>query len=203
MDVFQKKHILMRGWLLGRGYYLASTAMDFAGGFHKHTRKAGVTPEFAHQIQIAHYTRTLSASLMDPERVLAAAFLHDVCEDYDVGFEEIEERFGKAIRQPVQLLTKKYRGTQVPPEVYFGRMAEDPVASVVKGIDRTHNVQTMVDVFSLEKQKAYLDEMETYFLPMLKTSRRLFPSQEPAYENIKHMLSSQAELIRAIHSARD
>lgn len=202
LSEFQKQRILMRGWLQGRGYFMAAAAMDFAESFHSGTRKDGVTPEFAHQIQIAHYARTLAHGLIEPELTIAASFLHDICEDYDIGFPEIEKRFGRDARAAVNLLTKKHRGTVIPPEAYFERISEDPVASIVKGIDRTHNVQTMIDVFTLQKQEAYLAEIEQYFLPMLKKARRTFHKQEEAYENIKHMLTSQVELIQAIHRAR-
>ena len=42
---------------------------------------------------------------------------------------------------------------------------------------------------------------ETYILPALKEARRLFPRQEPAYENIRHVLVSQIELLQAVHKA--
>lgn len=198
---FQKQRILLRGWLHGRGYFLACSALDFAESFHTGTRKDGVTPEFSHQVQIAHYVRTLAHGLIYPERTLAAALLHDVCEDYEVGFPEIEKRFGAETKTAVELLTKTYRGAQIPPETYFTRIGDDPIASIVKGIDRTHNVQSMIDVFSRAKQEAYLNEVEEYFLPMLKQARRTFHRQEEAYENIKHMLVNQTALIRAIHRA--
>lgn len=61
----------------------------------------------------------------------------------------------------------------------------------------------MVGVFKIEKQKAYIQEVFDLFLPMLKKARRLFPHQVNAYENIKHILQSQIELIQAIHQATD
>lgn len=198
---FQKQRILMRGWLQGRGYFMAAAAMDFAESFHSGTRKDGVTPEFCTP-DPNRPLRTLAHGLIEPELTIAASFLHDICEDYDIGFPEIEKRFGRDARAAVSLLTKKHRGTVIPPEAYFDRISEDPVASIVKGIDRTHNVQTMIDVFTLAKQESYLKEIEHYFLPMLKKARRTFHKQEEAYENIKHMLTSQVELIQAIHRAR-
>jgi hypothetical protein len=59
----------------------------------------------------------------------------------------------------------------------------------------------MLNVFSLTKQKYYIEETETLILPMLKQARRRFPDQEPAYQNIKLILNSQIELIRAVQRA--
>jgi (p)ppGpp synthase/HD superfamily hydrolase len=191
-----KKIVTLRYWLLGRGYHTALAALEFATKFHTGTRKDGTTPEFDHQVTIALYIRTLVDLLDYPEETLAAVFLHDVCEDHDVGFDEIEVQFGRRIRDAVIRLTKVHRGVKVPPEVYFDKIATDPIASVVKGADRMHNMQTMNAVFSEAKQTSYIQETLDYILPMLKKARRSFTKQEPVYENVKLVLLTQIELIK-------
>ena len=152
---------------------------------------------------IGHFIRSISTSLEVPEETLATVFLHDVCEDYGIAPEEIESRFGSTVREAVWLLTKKFRGQPKPPGAYYQAIAQNRIASIVKGADRIHNVQSMVGVFTLEKQREYLQETIDYILPALKDARRLFPRQEPAYENVKHMLRSQIELLRAVHAAQE
>ncbi len=206
MNKFEKLRLALRYWLIARAevqpdYYRALDALEYAGEFHRGSRKDGVTPEFQHQLEIVQYLRTLHSGLMLPVQTLAAGLLHDVAEDYDVGFEELEDRFGKDIAHPVMLLTKKHRGTQVPTEVYFQRIALDPVASVVKGADRINNLQSMLGVFSLEKQARYCEEAETFFLPMLKEARRRFPRQEAVYENEKLVMRSQLALLHAVRAS--
>ncbi len=201
MEQHNKLFVTIRYFLIGRKFHNALSALEFASKFHDGTRKDKVTPEYHHQLQIAHYIRTLENHLDQPEESLAASFLHDVAEDYDVGFAEIENRFGRSVADAVTLLTKKHRKTIKNPDSYFGDMADNKIASVVKGADRINNIQTMVEVFSLEKQKRYIEETETQILPMLKLARRNFPTQEPVYENIKMILKSQITLIRAIHRA--
>lgn len=194
-----KLYVSMRYWLLGAGMHQALNALEYAATFHINYRKDNVTPEYKHQLSIAHYIRTFFNHLSFPEQTLTVAFLHDVCEDYDVGFEEIEAKFGSEVRRAVDLVTKKHRGDKTPLELYYKEIAKNPIASVVKGADRVNNIQTMVGVFSLERQKEYLDETENLVLPMLKTARRQFTIQESAYENMKFVLRSQIELIQAIH----
>lgn len=195
--------IPIRYWMLGSGYHLALDAMEFASKFHTGLRKDGITHEFEHQLSISSFIRTLIHSLEQPEKTLAAAFLHDVCEDYDVGFEEIETRYGNEVKEAIVLLTKKHRGATIDREAYYSGLASNRIASVVKGADRIHNIQTMPDVFSVEKQKKYVAETNDLVLPMLKAARRKFTKQEPAYENIKHILKSQLELIKAVHKAQE
>jgi (p)ppGpp synthase/HD superfamily hydrolase len=197
-----KLTISMRYWLYGKGYYKAVEAMEFAAQYHKGFRKDGVTPEFSHQISIAHYVRTLPG-LMYEEDTLATVFLHDVREDYDVEDHEIRARFGNLVADGVDAMTKTFRGVKRAEQHVFDTIARNPIASIAKGADRIHNFQTMVGVFSVDKQKVYVDEGREFFLPMLKTARRMFPRQEPAYENIKHMLRTQMDLVKAIHAAAE
>jgi (p)ppGpp synthase/HD superfamily hydrolase len=202
VNPYTKHFIAMRYWLLGKEYYLALDALEYASKLHVGKRKDGVTKEYAHQLSIGRYVKSISTSLEHPEETLASVFLHDVCEDCGVGFEEIEARFGLDVGQAVQLLTKQYRGHTKPPVEYYWQIGENKIASVVKGADRVHNIQTMIDVFTYEKQKEYIHETQEYIVPMLKKARRRFPRQEPAYENIQHVLVSQAELLQAVHNAR-
>lgn len=198
LEKHEKMKIAMRYFLIGRKYFLALDAMEFASGIHVGMRKDGKTPEFTHQINIAHYIRTLP-DLIYPEETLASIFLHDTPEDYNYSFAELENRFGRRVTHAVKLLTKVYRGERIPDEEYFKQMVECPIASIGKGSDRIHNFQTMVGVFTVDKQQEYMEECEKFILPMMKKARKLHHAQEAAYQNIKHVLTSQIELISASH----
>lgn len=202
MNEFQKRQISLRYWLLGKGYLSALSAMEFGQKYHVGFRKDGVTPEFDHQISIAHFVRTLP-ELRHQEETLSTVFLHDVREDYHVSDHEIRIDYNDLVANAVEYMTKTFRGVVKNENLVFEQIAADPIASIAKGADRVHNFGSMVGVFSIAKQKQYLDEGEEFFLPMLKKARRNFPDQEAAYEIIKHMLLSQIELIRAIHIAAE
>lgn len=193
-----KQLAAMRAWCHGRRFFVALEALEYAQKLHVGTRKDGVTPCFDHQLSLAKFLVTLEPSLQFPEETIAAAFLHDTAEDHHdvVSFEDLEARFGKRISDAVWLLTKKYGTTVKEYSDYFADMAHDPIASIVKAIDRAHNVQTMPGVFTPEKQHKYVDEVERWFLPMMKAARRMHPRQAPAYENVKYLLRSQVKLIR-------
>jgi (p)ppGpp synthase/HD superfamily hydrolase len=197
---YEKLFLVLKHYLRGRGYATALRALSFARSYHVGKRRDGVTPEFEHQLSIALYLTTLK-DVMDEEKAVTCALLHDVMEDYDVGIEEIEARFGSDVARTVWLLTKTHRGVKKDPDTYFAEIADDPIASLVKGADRIHNVQSMVGVFSIEKQKAYIEEVETYFMPMLKRAGYNFPEQTAAYYNIRQMLKSQLQLLKAHHRA--
>ena len=206
MNKFEKRHLVLRQHLIGAGYFHALSAMEFAAKFHKGTRKDGVTPEFDHQISIALFALTLP-NLRFREAVIATIMLHDVREDYHITDAEIralfsdDKDFANMVSRAVENMTKEWRGEKKDEVALFAAMAEDPIASIAKGCDRIHNFQSMVGVFSFSKQKEYISEVHRLFFPMLKSARRNFPAQVMAYENIKHMLKSQIELIEAMHEA--
>lgn len=191
---YDKVRMALRYWLFGKEFYVAIKAMEFAAAHHNGTRKDGVTPEFFHQLSIASYIRTLP-KLVYPEDTMAASFLHDIVEDCGVSVSEIDRRFGKRISFSVSLLSKKRDGYTIENAPYYSNICDNPIASVVKGADRIHNFQTMVDVFDIDKQERYIEDCRIGILPMLKKARRKFPEQETAFENIKHVLLSQIGLI--------
>ncbi len=203
MDKFKKKALTLRQYLHGAGYFNALRAMEFAAKHHTGTRKDGFTPEFDHQISIALYALTLP-NLRFREEIIATIFLHDVREDYHITDHEvrslfIDPEFADRVARAVENMTKEWRGEKKDEAKLFAAMAEDEIASIAKGCDRIHNFQSMVKVFKLAKQKSYIAEAEELFFPMLKAARRNFPHQGMAYENIKHMLRTQIELIEAMH----
>jgi (p)ppGpp synthase/HD superfamily hydrolase len=202
---FQKARIALRYWLQGAGWHDALIAMDAAERVHLGLRKDGTTPEFAHQVSIAQFVRTLTPSLIHPEATMATVFLHDVPEDYGIRAEEVTRGFRSpdvaAFTLPaVEALTKTFRGAKRLEAAVFDAIARDPVASIVKPADRIDNQGSMVGVFTLAKQKSYIAETEAFILPALKEAKRRFPEQELAYENLKAMLGSQIALLGAVHA---
>lgn len=190
---YEKLRVSLRYYLLGKEYWQAADALEFAGKYHTGLRKDGKTPEFQHQIEMAHYARTLLPSLLYPEDTITAILLHDTPEDYNVKTEILATRYNDRVAYATELMDKNRWKSQ---HSQFEAIAGDAIASIAKGADRMHNIQSMVGVFTKEKQDKYMNEAELLFLPMLKTARRNFVRQEAAYENIKHVLTSQIELLR-------
>jgi (p)ppGpp synthase/HD superfamily hydrolase len=201
MEKMKKDQLAIASWLHGREYYVALDALTLGLSKHKGVRKDGVTPEFQHQLDQISYARTLTSSLLYPQETFATILLHDIVEDTDVTSHYIFSTFGEKIGTAVELMTNVVNGVEKENSAYYGAMMTDPIASFSKGCDRSHNVQTMVGVFSYEKQITYIETTEKYILPMLKVARRNFPFQLSAYINVKTMMERQIELIEAIHDA--
>jgi len=214
VEAHKKRLLVLRHLFIGAGFYEALAALEFASAHHVGTRKDGVTPEFDHQIQIALHAFTLP-DLIYREETMATIMLHDVPEDYNVSSTEVRSIFSNGdfavrVAEAVSLMTKTFRGRKLyaedevqrsiglPTEAeFFDRMAESAIASIAKPCDRVHNLQSMVGVFSKQKQADYVEEVERLFLPMLKAAKRKHPRQTMAYENLKWTLTSQVSLIKA------
>lgn len=197
VTLYQRQRIALRYWLMGAGYFRAVEAMEFAESYHTGLRKGG-QPEFSHQVAIASWVRTLASGLLHPEDTIAVAFLHDTREDFGVSDEEIRGRWGDAVADAVDAMTKEFRGERRDEKSVFDAISGDPRASVAKAGDRIHNLSTLLGAFTAPKIQAYLEETEAYFFAMLKAARRRFPTQEPAYENAKLMMRSQVDLLGAV-----
>lgn len=203
MNEFQKQTVFLRGWLNGRGYNTALAAMEFARQYHTGVRKDGCTPEFQHQTEIALHASVLPG-LIFPEETITVAFLHDTIEDTPVSRHEIAQRFGERNADATWRMTKlDENGDKRDPQGLFDAMAECPIASAAKGLDRCHNQRTMGGVFSNNKMLGYVDETETYILPMLKKARVNFPEQYAAYQLIKNTLTTQMRLVSSLIEAQE
>jgi (p)ppGpp synthase/HD superfamily hydrolase len=56
--------------------------------------------------------RTLIGDVMYKEELFMVIFLHDVCEDKGISYEEIEKLFGVLVMNSVKLMTKVYQGVK-------------------------------------------------------------------------------------------
>lgn len=195
---YEKMRIALRYWLIGREYYKAAEAMDFAEQYHNGKRKDGAH-EFSHQVSQANLARTLVHHFRFKEETFIVIFLHDICEDKGISFEEIEQRFGKRVADAVKLITKLYRGVKVPNDQYYEAMAECEITSVCKGFDRVHNLMSMIGGFKPEKRMSYIQETTEFTIPMLKKARKKFSHQEGVYENIKFIMINQIQLYIALN----
>jgi len=206
---YAKVKSALRYWLLGKKYHIAHAALEFGLKHHTGIRKDGIMPRISTpKFSQANFARTLEPSLMYPEETITTILLHDTVEDTPVTIGEIVEmlkeagakkKFIKRVVSGINKMTNQWEaGVKKPADLYYGEQIECPIASIAKGCDRIHNHQTMSDAFTIEKQGSYIAETAKYIIPMLKSSRKKWTQQEAAYQNIKHVLLSQMELVEVI-----
>lgn len=121
-------------------------AAQFAARSH-----LGQQRKYNGQPYIFHPARVAGRVAIHPlatEEMVAAAFLHDVLEDCDVTYGELEGRFGRRLADMVQSLTNPSKGSSLS-RARRKQMDRDHLATVnwqikiIKLIDRIDNVQEL------------------------------------------------------------
>ena len=109
---------------------LVSAAIAFAVETHDGMRrKKSESPYILHPMEAAVIVGTMS----DDQNLIAAAALHDVVEDAKVTLDEIEEKFGKRVRELVESETEDKREDQNPADTWLIRKQES--LDVLKNTD--------------------------------------------------------------------
>lgn len=132
------------------------TALEFAFAAHQGQLRKSGEPYIVHPVAVAEILAELG---LDAE-TLIAGLLHDTVEDTEVKPEDIEERFGTAVRRIVEGETKVSKLYKLAHQVaeerpsleeqraedlrqMFIAMAEDVRIIIVKLADRLHNLRTL------------------------------------------------------------
>ena len=109
---------------------LVSEAIAFAVKAHDGMRrKKSEAPYILHPMEAAVIVGTMT----NDQNLIAAAALHDVVEDADITLEEVEERFGKRVRELVESETEDKRA-DLPPESTW-RVRKEESLEVLKNTD--------------------------------------------------------------------
>ena len=131
---------------------LTRKAMIIAYEAHKNQVDKSGVPYIYHPIHVAEQ--------MDTENECIIALLHDVVEDTNVTFKQLEEVFSKEIIDILKLLTRE---ENIEYDEYIKRIKNNSIACKVKIADLTHNLDktrldfvTEVDVKGNEKYKKAL-----------------------------------------------
>lgn len=139
--------------------------LSFAAKAHTDQKIPGTQIPYLKHVA-AVVMETLSALQHTTERTwdmdfaLQCALLHDVIEDTDINYEEVETSFGRKVAQGVLALTKN---ETLPREAQMHdslqRILQQPdEVRIVKMCDRIDNLNAPPDYWTTEKRKAYQTE---------------------------------------------
>lgn len=147
-------------------------------------------PYIYHPLLVACHA--LSLGLTD-DNLVSAALLHDVCEDCGVTPEELS--VNEATQVAVDILTKK---DGIPKDEYYQRIAENPIAAMVKLLDRCNNVSGMAAGFNKDRMIKYIKETEDVVYTLLKTAKIKYPMYSNQLFLIKYHMTSVVEAIKRL-----
>lgn len=125
---------------------------------------------------------------LDDDIIVSTALLHDVCEDCNVTIGELPA--DDEVKLAVSLLTKSNAKTQEAKQQYFSAISKNPIAVIVKLLDRCCNVSRMSAGFPQEKLVEYINETETYFYPLMQQAKTEYPQYSNQIFLIKYHMTS-------------
>jgi GTP pyrophosphokinase len=146
---------------------LVRKAYVFAMEAHGVQKRASGAPYFYHPAEVAKFLAELKLDV----QTVVTGLLHDVIEDTNVNYKELEEIFGAEIAFLVEGVTKlskiNYTSSKAHQAENFRKfllaMSKDIRVLIVKLVDRLNNMRTLSYVTSIEKRKRIsLETLEVY-----------------------------------------
>ena len=194
---FDKDRASLKYFLLGRNYHESLIALGIAASVHVGTRKDKVTPAFQHQVSVCFNFQNVPIDYLssdDEQSGYTALLLHDTVEDTEITCEDLTKAdiSNKAIELIVGMTKTNMSTVQ-----YYENMLSHWMIPILKACDRDNNLMTMQGVFSPTKITAYLEETETYVLPMLKKSGYKYPQYHRSYKALASGLKKQIYIYKA------
>ena len=153
-------------------------------------------PYIVHPLMMACHAHALG---IREDKILASILLHDVCEDCGVAPEELP--FSEEVREAVRLLSFQVMPGETradAKERYYAAIAENQIARIVKILDRCNNISTMASSFTQKKLVTYVNETETYVMPLLEQAKYAVPEYADAFYLLKYHMRSVLESIKAM-----
>ena len=143
---------------------------------HKGQKRKQGTPYYIHPLEVSNILKEKGFST---EYQIVGLF-HDLLEDTNTTYEEIEKLTSKQIAEIVKLLTKEPGYVM---REYIDRIKNNEMARMVKLADRIHNLSE-TQYASVEFQIKYIKETEKWFIDLAKGT--VFESDlNSVLENIK------------------
>ena len=146
-------------------------AYIFARDAHKGIIRKSGEPYIIHPLKAAEFLMEIKPDAVS----IQACILHDVIEDTEYTYADIEQLFGKEIADICEGLVKvsnvKYKGEERSLETIkktFLAMARDLRVIFIKLVDRIHNIQTLQYLPVEEKKQRIADETLKIYAPVAK-----------------------------------
>ena len=138
----------------------------------------------------------LAMGLQDDD-VLAAALAHDMVEDAQMDPEKLP--VGDRVREAVRLVSKNmmdHTGADWE-ERYFACIRENPLACMVKCLDRINNLAGMADAFTRKRMIRYTEETDRYYPALLQVIKKV-PEWNDAWWLMRYQMMTMTEAFKRL-----
>lgn len=163
---------------------IVDKAQKFAYEKHRNQkRKDGVTPFSDHLEGVVNRLKNLGISNQD---VLCAAWLHDILEDTDTTFDEINDIFGNSISVLVLSLTKDSELSKKERETQYIQQLKDSTlqAKIIKFCDISANLKDIAKAPISKTQKNKQVKKLFHYLRVIKKGLSEIKSEYPKIQEL-------------------
>ena len=145
---------------------IVEKAYEFSKTMHKDQKRKSGDPYIVHPVEVAYIAAQLSLDVY----AVTACLLHDVVEDTDCSYEDIELKFGKTVAELVDGVTKLKQiqySTREEQQVenlrkMFFAMSKDIRVIVIKLVDRLHNMRTLAFMSQEQQLRISKETLDVY-----------------------------------------
>ena len=162
-------------------------------------RKGSGEPYVNHPTMV---TCQLFALGVREEPILSVGMGHDILEDCETDADELRGRFGVEPATVERLRLMVHHPGQGWDE-YMTPMYEDVALALPKISDRCNNVSTMGGAFTTAKIRSYIEETETYIIPLCKHAKRYWPQYSDAVFAMKYQILALTDTLTAVLDAQE
>ena len=129
--------------------------------------------------------------------MLAAALAHDMAED--AGWIPEELPVEKRVQKAVRLVSKNMYDQREKDweDRYYDAIRKDPLACMVKCLDRINNLAGMADAFSREKMIRYAEETDRYYPALLDVLKKI-PEWNDAWLLLRYQMRTLVETFKRV-----
>lgn len=163
------------------------------GSQQRRSRNGFETTYMVHPLTMACHA--LAMGLREDD-ILAAAMAHDMIEDSGLRLSDLP--VNDRVREAVRLVSKnEYQYSADWEDRYYENIRENPLACLVKCLDRVNNLAGMADAFSREKMVKYTEETNRYY-PTLLDALKKVPEWNDAWWLLRYQMMTLLETFKRL-----
>lgn len=129
--------------------------------------------------------------------IVAACLAHDIVEDSDLRLSDLP--VGERVREVVRLVSYNTYDESRPDldDVYFANIRQNPLACLVKCLDRCNNLAGMADCFSRGRMARYTAFTDKYYPAILEVIKKV-PEWNDAWWLLRYQMMTMTETFKRL-----
>ncbi len=169
--------------------------LRYAHGAQERKSKFGfATTYMVHPLTMACHA--LAMGLRDDD-IIASCLAHDMVEDSDIKLSDLP--VNERVREVVRLVSYNTYDESRPDldDVYFAHIRQNPLACLIKCLDRCNNMAGMADCFTRKRMAKYTALTDQYYPALLDVIKKV-PEWNDAWWLLRYQLMTMTETFKRL-----